>query len=139
MTRTESRSSRILIVDSSALCAILLLEEDAQIISRKLESAIFLRMSVASVVETSIVVLKRNPLSSSQAILSFLDAWNIEVVPVGLSMMQIAMDAYSRYGKGRHPARLNFGDCFSYALAKHWNEPLLFKGDDFSKTDIIAA
>ena len=117
----------------------LLLEQDAQAISSKLASADLPRVSVVSVVETSIVVLKRNPLSSSEVILSFLEAWNIEIVPVGILAMQIAIKAYSRFGKGRHPARLNFGDCFSYALAKELGEPLPFKGDDFSKTDIEAA
>lgn len=68
-----------------------------------------------------------------------LHTFSIEIVPVTAHEARIGHDAYGRYGKGHHPAHLNFGDCFSYALAKATGEPLLFKGDDFSKTDITPA
>ncbi len=74
---------------------------------------------------------------------TILDAWiaarRIAVVPVDHTLAQIAADAFARYGKGRHPAGLNFGDCFAYALARSLNAPLLFKGDDFARTDVLAA
>lgn len=64
---------------------------------------------------------------------------DIEVVPVTIEQTEVAREAYRRYGRGNHPARLNFGDCFAYALARISNEPLLFKGDDFARTDLVAA
>jgi len=66
-------------------------------------------------------------------------AADIEAAPFGAGQVEIAVDAFRRFGKGRHPAGLNFGDCFSYALAKATGEPLLFKGDDFIHTDVTAA
>jgi ribonuclease VapC len=69
---------------------------------------------------------------------NFLRRGGIEIVPVDVDQVRIARDAFRRFGKGRHPASLNFGDCFSYALAKALGEPLLFKGGDFARTDIVA-
>jgi ribonuclease VapC len=68
-----------------------------------------------------------------------LKQFSIEVVPFGIEHAAVAMDAWKRFGRGHHPARLNFGDCISYATARVANEPLLFAGDDFAKTDIVAA
>ncbi len=70
---------------------------------------------------------------------SFLEQAGFEVVSVDREQVEIARSAYRKYGKGRHPAALNFGDCFSYALAKSNGEPLLYKGEDFARTDIIPA
>ncbi|MCB1193046.1 MAG: type II toxin-antitoxin system VapC family toxin [Leptospiraceae bacterium] len=69
---------------------------------------------------------------------NFIKEAEIEIVEVSVEQIKIARQAFKHYGKGRHPAGLNFGDCFAYSLAKYFNEPLLYKGDDFSKTDIIS-
>ncbi len=86
--------------------------------------------------ETSMVVLGRHGEEKLQDLRDFCARSAIHVVPFGPEHVDLALDAFRRYGKGRHPASLNFGDCFSYALAKATGEPLLFKGDDFSQTDI---
>lgn len=78
----------------------------------------------------------RLPKSSS---LSFFAEFGVKVVAIEPAMTAIALDAFRRYGKGRHPAALNFGGCFAYACAKHHNVPLLYKGNNFSQTDIVAA
>jgi ribonuclease VapC len=96
-------------------------------------------ISVANYVELSIVIEAQiGPDAGRQCDAFFLRA-GIRVEPVTLEHGQLARQAFLDFGKGRHPAGLNFGDCFSYALAKATNEPLLFKSEDFSKTDIRAA
>ncbi|KQW56620.1 ribonuclease, partial [Ensifer sp. Root1252] len=96
-------------------------------------------ISAATILELSIVIEAR----LGEAGAAELDLWlykaGVEVVAVDAEQIAIARRAWRSFGKGRHPASLNFGDCFSYALAKSRNEPLLFKGDDFSRTDIEAA
>ena len=73
------------------------------------------------------------------AIEAELAAWGVEIVPVSLTQARLAAEAFTRFGRGRHPARLNYGDCFAYALARDRNEPLLFKGDDVARTDVQPA
>lgn len=125
-----------MIVDSSVVVAICLGEADADDLARVLADADVLRMSAATLVETAVVLDLRAPGELD----GFLGKVEIEIVPFDSAQASIARDVYRRYGKGSgHPAALNYGDCFSYALAAHTGEPLLFKGDDFTKTDVAIA
>jgi ribonuclease VapC len=128
------------IIDSSAVLAILLAEEDAPTYARAIEAAETCRMSAANWLETAIRVdLSGQPIASDAFDDLVRDA-GVIVEAVTSAQAQLARRAYRAYGKGTgHPAGLNFGDCFAYALAKETREPLLFKGDDFSRTDIEAA
>lgn len=128
-----------MIVDSSAMLAILMHEPERNPFISALEHAPVRRISAATFVETAIVV-------EAQAGEGGLNRWeefyrraDIAIEPFTPEQAAIAHRAWSKYGKGRHPAGLNFGDCFSYALAKALDEPLLYKGQDFSKTDIRSA
>ena len=116
-----------------------LTESDSARMLHALSNATSLKMSVANWFETCIVVdgLKRPALE--RYFEQLMAELNIEFVVVDEGLARMAREAYRRYGKGWHPARLNFGDCFSYALSKRENEPLLFKGNDFSQTDIVPA
>jgi ribonuclease VapC len=129
-----------MIVDSSAVLAILLGEEDAAVYAGAIESAEECRISAVNWLETAIRIdLSGDPIASN-AFDDFMREAGIAVEPVDLEQVQVARNAYRAYGKGTtHPARLNFGDCFAYALAKLASEPLLFKGDDFAKTDLTPA
>ena len=129
-----------MIVDSSAVLAILFAEEDAPDFARALESADARRMSAANWLETAIRVdMGGNPIASN-ALDDFMRQAGVIIETVTVEQARIARNAYRAYGKGTgHLAGLNFGDCFGYALAKTTGEPLLFKGDDFSRTDIKAA
>ena len=129
-----------MIVDASAIVAIVLAQDDAARIAGALEGAGTARMSAANFLESAIVVdASRNPVSIRQFD-EFLSLAGIEVVPVSVKQARIARQAYRDFGKGSgHPARLNFGDCFAYALAKDTGEPLLYKGDDFGHTDVKKA
>jgi ribonuclease VapC len=127
------------IVDSSALLAVILNEDDEPRFLAAMIDAQALAMSAANWVETAIVVdLRSNP----EVTIRFgdlIEALRLEVLPVTVDDAQRARTAYNDYGRGRHPARLNFGDCFAYALAKRQRKPLLFKGNDFAQTDIQPA
>lgn len=128
-----------MIVDSSAVLAILSDEPDAAMFAEKLAAAEVCRISAASLLETAIVIEARHGTAGGQKLDELVNAAQIRIEPVTFDQVTIARLAYRNYGKGRHPAGLNFGDCFSYALAKLLDEPLLFKGDDFSQSDILAA
>ena len=128
-----------MIIDTSAIVAIFLSESDAEHFKEKVASAWPRRMSVASLLETTMVVEGRVGSSGSFDLDALLETYEIELIPVDAEQAEAARVAWRRYGKGNHPARLNFGDCFSYALAKTTGEPLLFKGNDFSQTDIEPA
>ncbi len=97
------------------------------------------RMSVANWLEATMVVDGRGTDNAIARFEEFMDGARIELVPVSLGQATIARRAWRVYGRGNHRARLNYGDCFAYALAKETGEPLLFKGDDFSQTDIESA
>lgn len=128
-----------MIVDASAVIAILRDESDAKELAAAIEGSDVLRISAATYVEAAIVTdSNRNPLLSS-SLDSFLRRASITIEPVTVEQARIAREAYRDYGRGRHRASLNFGDCFAYALAKEKGEPLLFKGDDFRKTDVEVA
>jgi ribonuclease VapC len=124
-----------MVIDTSAVIAILLAEEDAERYTRAIEKAAEPRMSAASYVEAAVVIDNRGDVLARREFDRFIRRAGIEVVAVDLEQAEIARQAYRDFGKGRHPAGLNFGDCFSYALAKLIDEPLLFKGTDFSLTD----
>ena len=96
-------------------------------------------MSVVNVLEVTIVVEARGGAEAGHELDLFLERAAIEPVPVTVAHVEAARRAWRSYGKGNHPAALNFGDCFAYALAKTTGEPLLFKGEDFARTDIEAA
>jgi ribonuclease VapC len=128
-----------LVVDTSALLAGLLLEDDAMKYAAALGSATALRMTAPTWLETLMVATTRSGEAGYREVTRFIDDLRIEVVPADRPLVETAFAGWMRYGKGRHPARLNYGDCFSYALAKLSNEPLLFKGEDFSLTDVIPA
>ena len=128
------------IVDSSSLVAILRDEPDAAVYTSAIENASECRISAATFLETAIVIDgSRDPIASRR-LDDLLRAADIAIEPVTEAQAHIARQAYRDYGCGSgHPARLNFGDCFAYALARATGEPLLFKGDDFRHTDIMPA
>lgn len=126
-----------MIVDSSALLAILLREPGSEVLDEAIVAATAARISAPTFVEVSIVLESR---TGAQGVLlweSMLRESRIAIEPFTEEHAFLARQAFSDYGKGRHPAGLNFGDFFSYALAKATGEPLLFKGDDFRKTDVL--
>ena len=128
-----------MIVDSSAIMAIILNEPDEPAIVEAMLDAQRLLMSSATWLESGIIVDRhRNPDLAGRfgALIAELA---IEIVPVSADHARIARDAHARFGRGVHRARLNYGDCFSYALARQTREPLLCKGDDFIHTDIALA
>lgn len=125
-----------MVIDSSALIAILCDEPERYDFNRKIEADSRRLISTASVLETSIVLENRYGEEAYRELDFFLLKAAIEIRPFDAEQLEIARRAYRQYGKGRHPASLNYGDCFSYALAKQTGEPLLYKGNDFSQTDI---
>jgi ribonuclease VapC len=130
----------VVVVDSSAVVAIFRREPDWPSLWDVIEEASSTVISAASVLETMIVLDGRAGGRSSEAELrDFLWESDLEIRPVTASQVWIAGAAYRQFGKGYHPARLNYGDCFSYALAKELAAPLLYKGDDFARTDIPSA
>lgn len=129
-------------VDASALTAILVRETGADALVARLERARIRITSPLAVWETSLAVarvLGLPPDRAGQAVVEYLGVARIEMVAVLPETAVLALDAHARYGKGRHRAGLNFGDCFAYACARHLGQPLLYKGDDFAQTDIEAA
>ena len=129
-----------MIVDTSAITAILLEEAETLAFSTTLDSAESLAMSAGTYLELSILIDRRKNAVLSNQIEELLERFNIVIEPVTAEQAKIARQAYRDYGKGSgHPANLNFGDCFSYALARTKREPLLFKGDDFIHTDLRPA
>jgi ribonuclease VapC len=125
------------IIDTSAIVAIVRGESDAMVYARLMTAAPVARISAATYVELGIVIDgARDPVQSS-ALDRLLEDAALRIEPVTVPQARIARDAYRRFGRGSgHPAKLNLGDCFAYALARELGEPLLFKGDDFRQTDI---
>jgi ribonuclease VapC len=125
-----------MVIDTSAIVAILLNEAPADRLIAALDADHTRLVSAATVVETSLVVLGRYGDAGDPQLDRLLKGIGATVVPVGEEQVALARDAAARYGRGRHAAGLNFADCFSYALAIETGEPLLFVGDDFAKTDV---
>jgi ribonuclease VapC len=128
-----------MVVDTSALVAMVQGEPERALFAERLAEQTPNFMTAVSWTEVRMVVLSRMRRAGLAALQDLMAAASIEVLPVSVELADSAFDAFRRFGKGRHPARLNLGDCFSYALAKQMSVPLLFKGDDFSKTDVLAA
>lgn len=125
-----------MVIDSSAIIAILSNEPEAESIAEAIAADPIRLMSAASLLEVAIVIEARYGEAGGDKLDQLLQTGQIKIEPVTVEQAEVARRAFRTYGKGRHPAALNFGDCFSYALAKILGEPLLFKGDDFSKTDL---
>jgi ribonuclease VapC len=128
-------------IDASALTALLADESDARELLARLSQSNTRLTSPLAVWEATIAVARVLGLTiaeTADALERYLELMEITVVPVPPEAARIALEAFDRYGKGRHPARLNFGDCFAYACARHLAEPLMFKGADFPQTDIEA-
>lgn len=128
-----------MILDSSAIVAVLRAEPDAPKFARAIEAAAIRRVSAVSYVESAAVIESGGDAVASRRFDDFFRASRISVEPVTLTQAALARQAYRDFGKGRHRAGLNLGDCFAYALAKEMDEPLLFKGKDFTHTDVEPA
>lgn len=128
-----------MVVDTSALVAILRREPDWTRYLEVVTRTVPLRMSAASWVELSLVILGQLPPGALGEVDALRRRLGLELMPFDDTQAAIAREALQRFGRGRHPARLNLGDSFAYALARHLNEPLLFTGDDFARTDVAAA
>lgn len=128
-----------MIVDSSAFIAILFDEPDALAFATAIGNADVVVMGAPTLVETTLVAEGRTRDGMRDRLDTLLAKAEAEIVPFTAEHAILAREAWRRFGKGRHPAGLNLGDCFAYALAKARNEPLLFKGDDFAQTDVKAA
>jgi ribonuclease VapC len=128
-----------MVIDSSAIVAILFNEPDASKYLSAIERAGEQHVSVASYLEAAIVIGNRGDTVARVAFEDLFREARITLQPVTIEQIHIAREAHRQFGKGRHPAALNFGDCFSYALAKAFDQPLLYKGDDFPQTDVASA
>jgi ribonuclease VapC len=124
------------VIDTSALVALLGMEVEAARLAAAIESDATRLISAASVVEAALVIESRYGPDGGRELDLLIAKAGLSVEPVTAQQAEIAREAWRRFGKGRHAASLNFGDCFSYALAKVTGEPLLFKGTDFPKTDL---
>jgi len=128
-----------MIVDSSALVAVVFQEPGYEVIIDKCADSESTGIGTPTLVETGIVLDARLRRESRSLLTRMLDEFNITEVPFGESHWREALAAYRRFGRGRHPANLNFGDCLSYAVAQLAGEPLLFVGHDFAVTDLPSA
>lgn len=128
-----------MILDTSALAAIFFGESEADHYIQLIHDADQCRMSAANFVELSMVIEGQLGPEAGRQFDTFLRRTDVIVEPVTVEQAHLARQAFLDFGKGRHPAGLNFGDCFAYALAKVTAEPLLYKGSDFSQTDVKAA
>ena len=128
-----------MVIDSSVIGAILFEEPDASVYVSAILNDVTRLMSAATLVEISMVVMRLQRPDPIAALDELLSRLRIAILPFDHEQAILARDAFRRFGKGRHPAGLNYGDCLSYALSKQSGEALLFKGNDFSQTDITAA
>jgi ribonuclease VapC len=128
-----------MVIDTSAIVAVLLNEVTAARIAQLIETSSTRLLSAVNLLETSIVIESRKGEPGGRELDLLLYRAHIDIVPLDQDQAEIARIAWRRSGKGRHPAALNYGDCFAYALAKSRRLPLLYIGDDFSQTDIETA
>ena len=129
-------------VDASALTALMTVEDGSRHLFAKVERARTRLTSPLAVWEAAVAVSTKTGLEIEQAgheVDDYLTLAKIDLVPIPAEAAALALEAFDRYGKGRHPARLNMGDCFAYACARHFAQPLLYKGDDFALTDVETA
>ena len=129
----------MIVVDTSALIAILDREPDAALYAEAIAETDSPLISAATLLELHIVMLNRHGGRAGQLVDRLIQDAGFQIEHFTAQHLELAREAYARYGKGRNSAGLNYGDCFSYALAKATGLPLLFKGEDFSKTDLVAA
>jgi ribonuclease VapC len=125
-----------MVIDTSAVLAILLGEPEQRRFNEKIEADPVRLMSAASYLEAAIVIDDRLGYEGARDLKLFLAEAEIEIASVTLEHAEVAREAFRRFGRGNHRASLKFGDCFAYALARVTAQPLLFKGDDFAQTDI---
>jgi ribonuclease VapC len=128
-----------MVIDTSAIVAILFGEAEAEAFAEIIEATPVRLTSVASALEATIVIESELGEEGGRELDALLQTTGISIEPVTTEQLAAARHAFRNFGKGRHPAALNFGDCFSYALSKSTGEPLLFKGDDFARTDVESA
>lgn len=128
-----------MVVDTSALCAVLFREPERENLLRIMMQAPDVSVSAGTSLECTIVLTRKLGAEGDAYAREFFHRGGFRIVPFDESQAEIAKRGFQIYGKGRHPAGLNLGDCFSYALAKNLGEPLLFKGDDFRLTDVMPA
>lgn len=128
-----------MIVDTSAVLAVLFDEADASRYGRAMAQAASCRMSAANFLEAALVAEGRGGTPAGDDLDQLLETACVELVDVTADQARAARRAWRRYGKSRHPAGLNFGDCFAYALSQSSGEPLLYKGDDLAATDVVSA
>jgi ribonuclease VapC len=129
-------------IDASALVAILTAEPERSVLLNRLDDAVAPLTSGLAVLETVVAVARKKALSVAEAeaeVEAFIRVAGLRIVPIAEAESTLALAAHARYGKGRHPARLNLGDCFAYACAQVHGVPLLYVGDDFPQTDIRSA
>jgi len=125
-----------MVIDTSALLAIFLAEPERQSFLELIRQDGARLLSASNALEAAIVLEARRGEVAGRELDLFLHRLNIELIPVDAAQVEVARAGWRKYGKGRHPASLNFGDCFAYALAKTSGEPLLAKGNEFPKTDV---
>ena len=128
-----------MIVDTSALIAITFAEPGHRDLIAKLADAASAGIGTPTLAETGLVLASRLGQDPRDLVIRLLDEFSVEQIPFGNQHWREATDAFLRFGRGRHRARLNFGDCLTYAVARLASEPLLFVGDDFAQTDLFAA
>lgn len=128
-----------MVIDASALLAILFREPERDIFVNAVAEAGVRLVGTVNAFEAAVVVATRKGPEGSRELDLLFHSAGIEIVSFTDAQLRLAREAYARYGKGRHPAGLNLGDCCAYALARHTGEPLLFKGADFARTDVISA
>jgi len=128
-----------MVLDSSAIVAMIRGEPGCEELVRRMDRTDIVAVGAPTLVEAGLVLTRRLGQDARPAIGDFLRDAEVDIIPFTEEHYQLAVDAFQRYGKGRHPAALNFGDCLSYAVARLSGMPLLFTGDDFSKTDIPRA
>lgn len=128
-----------MVIDTSVLVAIVFDEPEAELFLEAMRRATHLLLSAVSLVEVGVVLMQQGPERIERDLNQLIERAGIVVVPVDEAQAILAREAYRKFGKGRHRAGLNFGDCFSYALAIGAAETLLFKGNDFGETDVAVA
>jgi len=128
-----------MVLDTSVLIAIMFREPEAERLKLAIADAAARFIGAPTMVEAAIVLQRLLPEDGQDALDAFITGYNVTLIPFTARHIGAARTAIERFGKGRHPASLNFGNCMSYAVARVENEPLLFKGNDFAHTDVMAA
>lgn len=128
-----------MVLDTSAVLAVLLQEPGAETLEAALEADEPKLMSAVSVLEAAIVIQARKGMAAARELDLLLRRAQVEIEPLTAEQVEIAREVWTRFGRGNHPAKLNLGDCCAYALTEYSGEALLFKGADFSKTDVLRA